>query len=178
MKNNICQCLLDSEYSQVNFLAGHDGFWHLKPKLIQGINHHSGMESLRQLLGSSLAISNHTSRYTPKKKLILCYILANSMLYLYPGSWLDSAWSSDKVYFIRSLNHSTSPIPTFPYLSVELRQARESLKNTPHHMQCHYHPAILALGINFLEIVTGIKFERSREEVLWKQGNEDNQKAL
>lgn len=135
------------------------------------------MESLHQLLGDGFAIS-HISKYAPREQLILCYILANSMLYLYPSSWSHTAWSSNRVYFIRRVNSSTSPILAFPYLSVELQQARNGPKDPPHHMQCHSHPVILALGIIFLEIATGTRFRRSQEQTSWQQCNGDNHQAL
>ena len=162
---------------QVDFLAERNGFWHLKPKLLEGINHHTTMESLHQLLGDGFAVS-HISKYTPREQLILCYILANSMLYLYPGSWFHTVWSSNMVYFIRQVSNSMSPILTFPYLSVELQQARNGPKDPLPHMQCHSHPVILALGIIFLEIATGTRFKRSREQTSWEQCNRDNHQAL
>ncbi|KAI8298120.1 Subtilisin DY [Colletotrichum sp. SAR11_59] len=58
------------------------------------------MESLQQLLEDGMSISR-VSNYSDKEKLTLCYILANSMIFLYPGSWLRTAWNSNKVYFIR-----------------------------------------------------------------------------
>jgi hypothetical protein len=136
------------------------------------------MESLHQLLGDGIRISD-ISKYTPQDKLVLCYTLANSLLFLYPGSWFQAAWSSSKVYFIRHLYTSTSSILTFPYLSVELQQAQKNAKSTPHQMQYHSHPVILALGIIFLEIATGIRFtRRSHEQIEWKQYNSDGSQAL
>lgn len=133
------------------------------------------MESLQQLLGDGVSVSDF-SRYAPKDKLILCYILANSMLFLYPGSWFQTAWSSDKIYFVRHFSNSTSPVLTFPYLSVAFQQAQITPLN---HMQYHSHPAILALGIIFLEIATNAKFtRRSQEPTSWEQFNSDGMQAL
>lgn len=133
------------------------------------------MESLQQLLGDGVSVSDF-SKYTPKDKLILCYILANSMLFLYPGSWFQTAWSSDKIYFVRRFSNSTSPALTFPYLSIAFQQAQI---NPPDHMQYHSHPAILALGIIFLEIATNAKFTRkSQEPTPWEQFNSDGMQAL
>lgn len=133
------------------------------------------MESLQQLLGDGVSVSEF-SNYTPKDKLILCYILANSMLLLYPGSWFQTAWSSDKIYFVRRFSNSTSPALMFPYLSVAFQQAQIT---PPNHMQYHSHPAILALGIIFLEIATNAKFtRRSQEPTSWEQFNSDGIQAL
>ncbi|KAF8867425.1 hypothetical protein BDZ45DRAFT_795139 [Acephala macrosclerotiorum] len=175
VNNDICRTLLQSKTLQVDFLAENSGFWHLKPELPKGSNRHATMESLHQLLGDGFSIS-HISKYTPREQLILCYILANSMLYLYPGSWFQTAWSSNKVYFIPRANSSTSSILTFPYLSVELQQPR-NVPNDPPHMQYHTHPVILALGITFLEIATGVRFKRSREPTPWEQFNTDGTQA-
>lgn len=161
--------------THVDFLIENNTFWHLKPKLREGINYHTSMEPLRQLLGDGVEIS-YISKCNPREQLILCYILANSLLYLYPGSWFQTEWTSNMVYFIRSSSTSTSPALTYPYISVEL-QSRVTSKHQPDHMQIHTHPAILALGIIFLEIVTGTRFERTREETSWEQCNKDLSQA-
>lgn len=136
------------------------------------------MASLHQLLGDGIGISD-MSKYTPREKLILCYLLASSMLFLYPGSWLQTAWSSTRVHFIRRVNSPTSSVLTFPYISVELQPAPKGHKPPQHHMQYHPHPVILALGIIFLEIATGVRFtRRSREPTQWQQCNSDGQQAL
>jgi hypothetical protein len=85
IKNDICQFLLDSIGFRVNFLAESDGLWHLPLKPPEGIDQHTSMESLHQLLGDGIAFSE-ISKYTLRDKLVLCYTLANSMLFLYPGS--------------------------------------------------------------------------------------------
>lgn len=132
------------------------------------------MESLQQLLGDGVSVSD-ISKYTSKDKLLLCYILANSMLFLYPGSWFQTAWSSDKIYFARAFGNSTTPALTFPYLSIVFQQIQN---DPPNHMQYHSHPAILALGIIFLEIATNVKFTRSHELTSWEQFNSDGVQAL
>lgn len=134
------------------------------------------MASLKQLLGDGVAISR-LNYYSPKEKLILCYILANSMLFLYPGSWLHTTWDSNKLYFIcRTENRTSKPVElAFPYLSVGVREIEDVRCIPRDHMQCHPHPNILALGIVFLEIATGSVFERSNHmtEHTWEQCNED-----
>jgi len=171
--NDICQFLLDRIDFRVSFLAESDGLWHLPLKPPQGIDQHTTMESLHQLLGDGIEISD-ISKYTLRDKLVLCYTLANSMLFLYPGSWFQTAWSSTKVYFLRRVNNSTSTILTFPYLHVELQQAQKAPKSPLNSRQFHKHPAILALGIIFLEIATGAKFTKTpygQEE--WRNYNND-----
>ncbi|EHK26381.1 uncharacterized protein TRIVIDRAFT_63697 [Trichoderma virens Gv29-8] len=175
VNNDISHWLLKSQYFQADFLAQNDKLWHLTPRPSKGVDHHTTMESLQQLLGDGVSVSD-ISKYTPKDKLILCYVLASSMLFLYPGSWFQTTWNSDKIYFVRRVGSSASPALTFPYLSVTLQQAQN---NPPNHMQYHYHPAILALGIIFLEIATGVRFtRRSREPTLWEQFNSDGMQAL
>ncbi|UKZ73154.1 hypothetical protein TrVFT333_000795 [Trichoderma virens FT-333] len=175
VNNDICHWLLKSQYFQADFLAQNDKLWHLTPRPSEGADHHTTMESLQQLLGDGVSVSD-ISKYTPKDKLILCYVLASSMLFLYPGFWLQTAWSSDKIYFVRRFSNSTSPSLTSPYLSVTIQHAQN---NPPNHMQYHYHPTILALGIIFLEIATGVRFtRRSHEPTLWEQFNSDGMQAL
>ncbi|KAL7919842.1 hypothetical protein ACQKWADRAFT_300209 [Trichoderma austrokoningii] len=175
VNNDICHRLSKSQHFQVDFLAQNDKLWHLKPRPSEEANHHTQMESLQQLLGDGLSVSDF-SKYTPKDKLTLCYILANSLLFLYPGSWFQTAWSSDKIYFVRHFSNSTSAALTFPYLSVAFQQIHN---NPPNHMQYHSHPAILALGIIFLEIATNTKFKRrSQEPTSWEQFNSDGMQAL
>ncbi|KAF2689750.1 hypothetical protein K458DRAFT_413999 [Lentithecium fluviatile CBS 122367] len=175
---DVCRYLKESDETlQVDFLVENETFWHLKPKLLEGINHYASMEPLRQLLGDGIAVS-HISNCRPRDQLLLCYILASSILYLYPSSWFQTEWSSSMVYFIRGTNRSTSPILTLPYVSVELKQTQSTPKDPPHHMQYHSHPAILALGIIFLEIITGTRFKRTLEKTSWQQCNRDNHQAV
>ncbi|KAH7176810.1 peptidase S8/S53 domain-containing protein [Dactylonectria macrodidyma] len=173
---DICHWLEQSKRFRVDFLAESEGLWHLKPELLDGINHHTSMESLYQLLGDDSRTSQ-ISKYTWRDQLLLCYSLANSMLYLYPGSWLQTAWSSNMVYFIRRMNDSTSTLLTFPYLAVDLRQQQTEPEDLDH-MQYHAHPVILALGIMFLEIATGVRFKRTPGLTSCEQWNTDGPEAF
>ncbi|KAL6695706.1 peptidase S8/S53 domain-containing protein [Trichoderma pleuroticola] len=175
VNNDICRRLSKSRYFQVDFLAQNDELWHLTPRPVESVNHHTHMESLQQLLGDGVSVSD-ISKYTSKDKLILCYVLANSMLFLYPGSWFQTAWSSDKIYFVRAFGNSTTPALTIPYLSIVFQQIEN---DPPNHMQYHSHPAILGRGIIFLEIATSVKFtRRSHEPTSWEQSNSDGVQAL
>ena len=174
---NLCQYLRESdEASEVDFLIEQNQFWHLKPKLLEHVNYHTSMETLQQFLGNEFELSD-IPKCHPRDQLILCYVLANSMLYFYPSSWLQMEWSSNMVYFTRRSSSSTTPLLTCPYVAVELLDCKKP-RSAAHHMQCHTHPAILALGIMFLEIASGIRFKRSQEETPWKQCNKDNREAL
>lgn len=134
------------------------------------------MASLKQLLGDGVSITR-LNHYSPKEKLVLCYILANSMLFLYPGSWLHTTWDSNNLYFIcRTESRTSKPVElAFPYLSVGVQEIEDVTDISIDHMQCHAHPNILALGIVFLEIATGSVFERSNRttEHAWQQCNEN-----
>ncbi|KAF5517527.1 hypothetical protein CGCA056_v010363 [Colletotrichum aenigma] len=135
------------------------------------------MESLQQLLEDGMSTSR-VSNYSDRDKLTLCYILANSMLFLYLGSWLRTAWNSNRVYFIQRAGVSAlKPVTlTFPYLSVEIQDKQDTTSTSEQHMQAHCHPSILALGIIFLEIATGSVFPRSSQKPVdasYEQCNED-----
>ncbi|KAH8698202.1 hypothetical protein GQ44DRAFT_832238 [Phaeosphaeriaceae sp. PMI808] len=173
VNNDVCQYLLKSDNTlQVNFEIENESFWHLKPEILEDTNQYASMEPLRNFLGDGLSRS-YISTCKPKDQLLLCYILANSMLYLYPSSWIQTEWSSNMLYFIRRSSGSSPPILTFPYMSAEIRQNDGVLQSPPDHMQSHTHPAILALGIIFLEIITGTRFTKSSKEALWQRCNED-----
>ncbi|KAH7127826.1 peptidase S8/S53 domain-containing protein [Dactylonectria estremocensis] len=163
-------------HQDIYFLAANEGLWHLKPELLDGVNHHTSMESLYQLLGDDSRTSQ-ISKYTWRDQFLLCYSLANSMLYLYPGSWLQTAWSSNMVYFVRQINDSTSTLLTFPYLAVDIRQ-QHRVPESLEHMQYHAHPVILALGIMFLEIATGVRFKRTPGLTSCEQWNTDGPEAF
>lgn len=179
----MCRLLYGSDGLQVDFLAENESLWHLTPHLPEdSTSHHTVMESLSQLLGDGVAVSD-MDKCTPRERLELSYLLANSMLFFYPGSWFQAAWSSTKVYFVRrtkSTNQSPSSallsVLTLPYLSVELQQAQQQ-KLPKHKWQYHPHPAILALGIILLEIATGTRFIRSQEAEVWEAVNKDGPKA-
>ena len=178
VNNNVCQYLREShETLRVDFQIENEAFWHLKPKIAEKVNHYTTMEALGQLLGDGTSVS-YISHCNPRDQLILCYILASSMLYLYPSSWFQTEWNSGMVYFIRDTSNSVSPILTFPYVSVELQQEKRQSRSPPDHMQSHLHPAILALGIIFLEIVTGVKFKKTHEQNPVQQRNRDAHDAL
>ncbi|ROW15178.1 hypothetical protein VPNG_03034 [Cytospora leucostoma] len=175
VNTDICQLLSNTKGFQLGLLADKEGLRHLKPKLVEDTvrTAYTHMESLDQLLGDDIATSNLLLNYDPREKLILCYILASSMLFFYPGSWLQKAWDSSKIYFIRHVGSSTSALLTFPYLSADIQEAGRLPKLHPEFLQSHQYPAILALGIMFLEIGTGSKFDRSCEHLEYARNNTD-----
>ncbi|KAF1966496.1 subtilisin-like protein [Bimuria novae-zelandiae CBS 107.79] len=177
VNRNVCNYLRESDGTlEVDFQVQNDKLWHLDPKLLETIGQYTAMEPLERFLGDTKDAS-YMSRCNPKDQLILCYILATSMLYLYPSSWLHTVWDSHMIYFTRQSSTWTSPDLTFPYVSTEVQKPKTS-KNPPDRMQAHTHPAILNLGIIFLEISTGSRFQRTREPTPREQCNRDNQHAL
>jgi hypothetical protein len=135
---------------------------------------HASMEPLDQLLGNGVEMS-YISPCNPREQLTLCYILATSMLYLYPDSWFSTGWTSTMVHFIRRSETSTSPALTHPYVSIQLQDS-STLNKPPDRHRIHPHPAILALGIMFLEDASGSRFRRTRDTPT-EQCNEDNARA-
>lgn len=178
----MCRLLYGSDGLQVDFLAENKLLWHLTPHLPEdSTSHHTVMESLNQLLGNGVEIPD-MDKYDPRERLELSYLLANSMLFFYPGSWFQAVWSSTKVYFVRRTNsthqsRSSALLSalTLPYLSVELQQQKPPKHRCQY--QYHQHPAILALGIILLEIATGTRFIRSQEAEVWEAVNKDGPKA-
>jgi len=121
-------------------------------------NSHTAMESLYQLLKDHASKgSTQMSKYGHREKLILSYILASSLLYLYPGSWFQEIWNSEKVFFPERPNQRELSILTMPYLAVDIQLPATVIKERPV-WQYHSHPAIQALGIMLLEIATETKF--------------------
>ncbi|RTE84122.1 hypothetical protein BHE90_001332 [Fusarium euwallaceae] len=178
VNNNICDWLKTNDGFQVDFLIEQDEFWHLSPKLVENaVGHYTTMQSLDSLVRTDLSISEIT-RYSPREKLILCYILANSMLFLYPGCWSQRPWTSAMVYLVRRISGSNSSSVTFPYVSVELQQGQSEQKPVKNHNQYHDHPPILYLGIILLEIATGTAFTRSDDAELHNRCNQDGRQAL
>jgi hypothetical protein len=129
------------------------------------------MEPLHQFLGTRPKRS-YISRCDPRDQLILCYILANSLLYLYPGFWSRKSWESDMIHFIRRSPSSLLPKLTFPFLSVSMQRPEEAVAPATNPSD-HKHPAILALGIILLEVASGISFTRNRDPDLWQRRIED-----
>ena len=107
----------------------------------------------------------------------MCYILATSMLFLYPKTWIRAEWDSSKVYFSRHVNSSNLSPLTFPYISAELPHHQKESTTSQFCKPYHSHPALLYLGIIFLEIVTGVRFERSQKQSQAEQVNSDGQRA-
>jgi hypothetical protein len=117
------------------------------------------MEPLHHLLGDEIGAAP-IATCRPTDQTILCYVLATSMLYLYPGPWLQSEWSSEMVYFIRQAKDSLLPMLTFPYVSVSLQSLVEQ-EMPSDNVPIHSDPVVLALGIVLLEIVAGVRIPRS-----------------
>lgn len=163
VQNNICQFLRENEGFQADFLVN-DQLWYLNPELREGVTQYETMDSLDELLRQG-TLESKLSAYKSKEKTILCYILATSMLFLYPKTWIQAEWDSSKVYFSRhpDIRSNFSPL-IFPYLSTELQQLQEEPTTSHVTKPCHSHPALLYLGIIFLEIATGVKFERSQQQ--------------
>lgn len=168
VQNNLCPLLRESNAVQVSLVAEHDRdmLWAVPPPAPLEASSHSTMESLHQLLadGPTAPSTSYISRYNDKERLTLAYILATSVLYLYPGIWLQTAscWSSDKIFFPRRAGGWGDGRPvllTRPYLSVDLRQLGRPDAGEESISRYHSHPAVLALGIMLLEIATGTKFD-------------------
>ncbi|KAH7091462.1 hypothetical protein FB567DRAFT_275076 [Paraphoma chrysanthemicola] len=164
LKNDLCHYLRRSDTVQVEFLIDSGTMWHLNPKLLVEDNDQTSIRTLRQLLSDNRSRSFFAD-CSPKEQLSLCYVLANSMLYIYPSSWLENDWNSDMVYFSQHSETSSQPILTSPYILTDLRPIGEP-KQPFDRMQDHRHPAILALGIVFLEIATGNRFSRTNSGAL------------
>ncbi|RSL48880.1 hypothetical protein CEP54_012688 [Fusarium duplospermum] len=179
VNNNICDWLKRNDGFEVDFLIEQDKFWHLIPKLRENaVGHYTTIQSLDSLVRADLSISEIT-RYSPREKLILCYTLANSMLFLYPGCWSRRPWTSAMVYLVRRrIGGSKSSSVTFPHVSVELQQSQSGQKLVRDHNQYHDHPPILYLGIILLEIATGTVFTRSDDAELHNRCNQDGRQAL
>ncbi|KAJ6031362.1 hypothetical protein N7540_002094 [Penicillium herquei] len=99
------------------------------------------------------------------------------MLDLHPGTWFHKDWDCNSVYLPRYLNSSTWPLLTSPYLRATIQHGYDETDGQIHHMQCHPQPSVLALGIVFLEIITGTKFPKSQDPIAWKRHNQDNRQA-
>lgn len=129
------------------------------------------MESLHQLLGDEEE-SSELEHHSPKERIILCYILANALLFLFPGPWLSTAWDSTKLYFNRHPRSPNVSTLAFPYLSTDIQKSGTSSADLPIH-QLHYHPAVLGLGIMFLEIASGNRFTHAAEKEPCERINRD-----
>jgi len=162
------------ETMKVDFVIEEARVWHLDPELMLEDNHKT-MESLHQLLGTGRG-NPYISQCKPVERLVLLYILANSMLYLYPSPWLQMNCSSETVFFLPQSTASASPMLMSPYLSVDLSNTDAPGRRLEREL-VHRHPTLLALGILFLEIVTGTKFERSQDTTHWQRLNRDNREA-
>lgn len=155
----------ESKITCIHLLVSKDKLWALRPPPPVGSSRHTSMQSLRNLLGSGRAHSSRdVARYGDKEKLLLSYILATSLLYLYPSKWMMPDWSSENILFPKiSSSGCRKPSPfTLPYLSISLQQTNDTPKAPPV-SQYHKHPSILALGIMLLEIATGMQFDYAYE---------------
>jgi hypothetical protein len=160
----------------ISFLLENKMLWHLKPEPLDDDNYYKRMDSLQQLLSEGPE-TPLISRCKPRDQLVLCYVLATSLLYLYPGSWFPTELDSSMVYFVRPVSAIWTPVLAFPYISVELRE-QTTEKSPLDYWQGHQHPMILDLGIIFLEIVTGRRFPKSAATTPSDQSNENYAEAM
>ncbi|KAJ5613658.1 hypothetical protein N7528_007312 [Penicillium herquei] len=93
------------------------------------------------------------------------------------GNWFHNDWDCNSVYLPRPVNSSIRSALTSPYLRTVIQNGYDKTDGQIHHMQCHPQPSILALGIVFLEIITGAKFPKSQEPIPWRRHNEDKRQA-
>ncbi|KAL8363271.1 hypothetical protein RB601_009172 [Gaeumannomyces tritici] len=168
IQNDLCFRIRNSNAVKVNLWAEHEKkrLWAVHPPAPGDVCEHSVMESLHELLGNDPAAPSmaRISRYDDRDRLTLAYVLATSVLYLYPGIWLQTefCWSSNKILFARSAGDESGRLValTQPYLSANLLRRQEMPKADPAAMsRYHLHPAVLALGIMLLEIATRTKFD-------------------
>lgn len=140
--------------------------WSAPPPPLGEAYQHSGMESLYALLGDNEALASQArvSSYKKRDRLALAYILATSVLYLYPGPWVgtECCWSSEKIWFTRCARTEPPQLEIQqPYLSADLLHRQENPKESLRHP----HRPITASGIMLLEIATRTKFEALCREV-------------
>lgn len=158
INHDLCPLLLKSEGVQVRLTSQLGQMWALRAIPTPNTVTHTEMDSLYKLLRDDASKSTtQLSRYSHQEKLILAYILATSLLYLYPGTWLQTVWNSKKVYFPSPPDHTGSSKITLPYLAVDMQTYPASSKPPPV-WNYHPHPAIQALGIMLLELATETKF--------------------
>ncbi|KLU87728.1 hypothetical protein MAPG_06721 [Magnaporthiopsis poae ATCC 64411] len=172
---DICRWIKDSDCLTVKFLVERGILWHLKPDIDLERRYDEHILPLCHLLGGAEPSLNILA-YTPEEQHLLCYSLADSVLWYYPGSWLRESWSSSRIFLTKAQDSDRLTLCS-PYLSVRLTEYQGET-GPPPHMQSHRHPVILALGIMLLEIVTGSQFPRSDSPILSRRCNDDHIAAL
>ena len=110
--------------------------------------------------GISLAKILQTHRLTPNNKVVLAFILANSLCQFYESGWMDTKWCSQAVHLIEE-DRSNGPrekgvlFAQKPYLCVHFNNKDRSDEYSDRDGEIHNYPRVRALGIMMVEVAIG-----------------------
>ncbi|KAE8448458.1 hypothetical protein EG329_009523 [Mollisiaceae sp. DMI_Dod_QoI] len=153
---HICQEIRTVVEGRVRFLVCTEDLWVLRPSRLQIHKlKHGNFITLHDLIES-----NTFKHLMQKEKHKLSYLIADSILHLYSGRWLETAWNKQYICFLASPGADWDIDVKVPYLSAQFVDP-----TTCGHDFYLIHPdqTILSLGIVLLEIATGIPLESYRE---------------
>jgi len=133
---------------------------------------HKQMERGRFIpLASLLQQNSHSheskfARVEERDRLTLSFVLASSLLQLYPSFWLEPRLSSHRVYFLTSTASGVVDVRN-PFLALDEDQAGTHSRSTPLSNPHRYH-GLLGLGIILLEIAGAalVSFEEGTDKCI------------
>ena len=127
------------------------------------------MDCIEHKFGITLADFIAAEPQSPRIRVSLAYILAQTVFDLYDSDWMLTKWTSETIIFIkqsvctdpRTDNGDTGVNPVKPYLAVQFpdtsTECVEECKRSIHH-----YPRIFALGVLLLEIGMGVSLDVAR----------------
>ena len=156
---NICKHIHSTLGTRFRLLVEGNLMWRLRPARPKIKNlRNTAHISLSELIRNGLF-----HRVSQKDRFLLSYIIANSILSLYQGPWVDDTWTKDRIFFLTQAGDSSNPDLRKPLLSTTCIAADHThVQTEPDNI--HPEPRVAALGIVMLEIALGMAIESRRDD--------------
>lgn len=153
---SICREIRNVVEARVRFLVYSNELWVLRPSRLQVQElKHGTFVTLHDLINSNIF-----KTLRQKDKYTLAYLIADSILHLYSGRWLENVWNKQQICFLANPGSQLPIDVKAPYLSAQCVDRATSKQDF---YLIHPDQSILSLGIVLLEIATGIPIESRRE---------------
>lgn len=153
---DICHEIHSVVQARLRFLVRNNELWMLRTVRlqVQGLKYGTFV-TLNDL------IRGDTFRSLPQQeKYRLAFLIADSIVHLYSGRWLQTLWNNECISFLASTDGQAGINTKEPYLST---QFVEPFICKPDLRVIHPDQTILTLGIVLLKIATGVSLESRRE---------------
>ncbi|KAF2736405.1 hypothetical protein EJ04DRAFT_521995 [Polyplosphaeria fusca] len=160
--DSICQTasLADRHSCAPQIMFDGDSLWHMTSKASSRRSSRTcGGKRQNEDLPLSFLLGGKR-KFKMKEKRILPVILANSLLNLSEGPWVENEWAKEHIHFFTSADSQDLLDIQRPFLSTDFQHQEDSDTEEEDALyRVHPSPSVLALGILLLEIELGFALE-------------------